>query len=306
MPTPDQFGVGVAVGSVNGVSNVTVRDVVVSELDVGVRLTNAEASTVRGVTAIDNANGIVVSNAREVTVEQVNTATSEEDGLVVRESSSVVVTETASNENGFAGIVVANSTAVAIADTTVRSNVGDGIFAHSATELSIREVTAVDNAVGILLFDSPQTVVSDSVVGRSGFVGVGVVHSDGVAIEDSAVVNTTGTLTLMDEPAGLWLVESDDAAIENTLVSENERWAVYATDGSENVTVANSGPETMRLSFVGDDVAVDARDTRAERCEATSAAIETERDRAKPPAIVVAYTDADARIYFVGVHCGDE
>ncbi|KTG08563.1 hypothetical protein AUR64_17970 [Haloprofundus marisrubri] len=278
MPTPAQFGVGVAVGSSEQLTNVTVTNIRLTGLDVGTRLQNVDGATISDVNAVGNARGIVVVAAHDVAVRQSSVTGSETDGIVVRASSNVSVAETTANENAFAGVVVADSTDVTVSETTVHSNGGDGVFVRDATGVVVRDLAAVDNAVGVLLFDSPGTLVTESYVDRSAFAGVGVVHSDSVVVTDTTIRNTTATLALLDDPAAIWLVGSNETTLREVVVSGNENWSLYARDGSENVTAERFGTEDVQFSFVATDVAVDIHEESREGSESSTNGEESDGD----------------------------
>ncbi|WP_170977334.1 right-handed parallel beta-helix repeat-containing protein [Halorussus salinisoli] len=228
------FGAGIIVGSRNmpAIRNVSVTNLTVTGLDVGVQFVNVQSGTMREVTATDNAVGINLTNATDVALTATTVTKHAEDGIRVGTATGIRITDTNASDNGHAGIALRDTTRSRVHNTTVADNIGDGIVVRNASRVTLTGVTAARNTVGVLLFDATATTVTESLIDRNAFAGLALANATHNRISGTVVSNTTATRRLLEAPSAIWLLNATRNRFENVHVMNNQDWGVYARNQS--------------------------------------------------------------------------
>ncbi|WP_170977332.1 right-handed parallel beta-helix repeat-containing protein [Halorussus salinisoli] len=239
--SPYHFGAGVAVGTrvTPTVRNVSVANLTVTGLDVGVQFVNVQTGTVQGVTATDNVAGIRLTDATDVTITATKATEHVEDGISVATVTGIRITDTNASDNGYAGIALVDTTRSGVHNTTTAGNFGDGIVVRNASRVTLTGVTAARNTVGVLLFDATATTVTGSRIDRNAFVGLALANAAHNVISETVVSNTTATKSLLDAPSGIWLFNATRNRFEDVHAIDNRDWAVYARNQSRANSFTN-------------------------------------------------------------------
>lgn len=158
---------GVAVSAANDTvrSNVTVRDVTVTEWTHGVDVDGATSVTLADVTAERNRVGVAFADSEHSTVR---------DGHI--------------RDNAKHGVrIKRHSTAISVHGTTIADNGGRGLFVSTANGTVVQNVLATDNRIGVLVQDAVDTVVRESTVEGSAEEGIRLRSTNGTQLLDNQV-----------------------------------------------------------------------------------------------------------------------
>lgn len=231
--SPFHFGAGVTVGSPDAsVTNVSVENLTVTGLDAGVQFVNVHRGRVRGVTATDNEVGVRLSDTTAVTITDTTATEHVGDAIRVSAAAGVQITDTRASDNRFAGIVLADTTDSVVFNATTARNFGDGIVVRNATRVTLQRVTVAQNTVGVTLWDTRRTTVTESRIDRNAFAGLALVDADTNTVSETVVSNTTAATRLLAEPSGVWLYNATRNRFESVHLLDNREWAVYARNRS--------------------------------------------------------------------------
>jgi parallel beta-helix repeat protein len=221
-------GTGVQVAGTGTLSNVTVRNLRVTDWETGVRYATVSDGVVDSVNASGNgATGIVFSKTTASTVRDA-TVTGNEDGIRLVGSADNVVRALDSAANANRGVVV-------------RSRSPNNTLAGSAVS---------DNRVGIAIETaSPDTTVVDSTVTGSTTDGVAIEDADGTHLENVTVLGS-GDWALTQ--AGVGTTTTIDLELSSAVVETRSRRASLRA-------VPTPTPPPSGMTAVGG--AVEATDT---------------------------------------------
>ena len=257
---------GVLVG---GGSNVTVRNVVVTDWDDGIRYIDAVRGTVERTTTANNRVGLTLLGSNGTLVSN-NTATSNavygislqeaSSGNTVRNSTAtanslfgihLVGAETTNNTltlntaaNNEYGIVLVGARENAIVGNDATGNRIAGIWLSEADGNYLANNSVSNQFYGIYLGDqsSRNSVVSN--VAADNAVGIRLAHSDRNRVSTNAVTGSSAE--------GILLLASDHNVLAGNVLSENARPVRVVR--SENVTRSNgSGSSSRKLVPVDHD-----------------------------------------------------
>lgn len=241
LPTnPRWANIGVAANASAGLSNVTVRDVTVTEFTFGIYYEGVSNGNIENVTADSNGDGIDVFN-----------------------STDTGVADTRLVDNQF-GLFALNVTDATVSGVTAEGNAVSTLAMFFAPEVRITETAISESPIGVVLLSSDGAMIDDSTVTDSAYTGIGVFASRDVRLTDVNVTNTTAEIPPylaespppFEAPAGINLDNTSDSLLRNVTASDNADWAYYSTNGS----VANVGEQVVlngtALSFTATDVAL--------------------------------------------------
>lgn len=232
-------GVAVESPGKRRLSNVTVRNVTVHGWDDGVRVVGVDGGRVVGVTATDDRVGVLLLNARNVTLADVVARDNRLRGVSLMEDSAdnhVVNTTATGNQFGVHLVEpgARNNTLVGNAASgnefgfVLVAAHGNVLRANEATDnriagvwlASARENTLADNVVsnrfyGVFLTDRANGNHVVNTTARGNAVGIRLRSSDGNHLAHNTVTDSSDTAVL--------LLSSDDNAVVGTLGSGNAR-----------------------------------------------------------------------------------
>lgn len=289
------FGIAVSAPNETVLSNVTVRNVTVTEWTHGVEVHGATDVAVRDVTAEHNRVGIAFKATRNATVRRGRVRDNAKHGVRIRgQSDAVTVRGSTIVANGGRGIFasqVANTTVEGV--LTAENHVG--VMVQDATGTVIRESTVRDNAkAGVFLRVTNRTAVRENDI-HGGSVGIrvrashGAGHESGTSHEDDgcdhdAVVPGSTTVagnTITDVAGvGIAIVGTDHDVVVDNQVQNASSWALRAAAGATNLTVRRLWmDDRVSVSADGADMALRPADVPPPRREAqhrTGIALEAE------------------------------
>lgn len=216
--------------------------------NVGVAASGSENVTVRDVDVTGLYFGVYLEGASDVRMENV-TAGSNADGMDVFNSTNVTVADSRLVDNQW-GLWAVNVTGSNVTNVTAESNDVNAVGAVYAPGLVVDGATVSDSPVGIELLASNDSRVSNASVTDSAYTGVGVFGSDGVAVTDSAVANTSGEVpdSLAEVPApyqapsGINLDDASGGEYRNVTLTNDSEWAFHAANES-----TDNALETVRV-----------------------------------------------------------
>lgn len=237
---------GTGVGTIEPVRNVTVRNLIVSTWDTGVRLAAVTSGSIDDVTASGNADGLALEDAADSTVSGSTAIRNHEDGIVVRSSTGCSLAENVAGRNARAGIALVDSTANTVHDVAVGHNKGDGIVLEGADRNELSEIASSDDTVGIALVDARENYLSAVEADRCGFAGIALGDASENELTGLTVSNVVGDEPIEEEPSAIWLFASSKNHFEDVRSGNNDVWTVYATNESvgnqfDDVTIDDGG-----------------------------------------------------------------
>jgi parallel beta-helix repeat protein len=230
---------GVAVRGGTGATNVTVRDLHVSNWTYGVAYLDTEAGVVENVMGTHNGEAIDVFRSRNVSVR---------DATVIA---------------NVDGVVFDRSTASELADSNASGNALDGVGLYDATDVTVVRVESGSNGLaGIYLQDGANNTLASNELANNSEAGVRIVNGTANDLTANTIADTGGNVSVPPiESGAMILVESSDNAIDSTTVEDNGNWTYVSTNGSANNTVTNLSMPNATLSFTGRDVAIRSVET---------------------------------------------
>lgn len=165
-------GIGVVAVGDHRLTNVTVRNLTVTEWETGLAFENVSRASVRYVEATRSDTGILLQNASDGTVYQTPVARNVEDGLELYRADDVGIRAVEARQNHFAGIAGLASASVSCTDAAVVGNHGDGVVLVNGTRHRLANVTAADNTVGLFLLSTDDSRVRHGESRGNSFAGI--------------------------------------------------------------------------------------------------------------------------------------
>jgi len=271
------YGVQVTAPDDTILTNVTVRDLVVTEWTHGIDFDGVTDSTVVDVTAVHNRVGIAVRGGDDVTVRGVEVHDNAMHGVRIRgHSTGVTVLDSSITDNGRRGVFVSMSDATVVRGTHLSGNEA-GVFVQDAQDTVITDNTIRDStAMGVLLrTTNGSTVSGNTITGADVGIrmqaahGVGGGHDDESGHEDDGGCGTADLVpgstriagnTIADVTGhGIAIVGTGNEILVDNAVRNASGWAVYATDDATDITVeALRIDDRVTVAYTGCDVAVRA------------------------------------------------
>lgn len=220
-------------------SNVTVRNVIVTDWDDGIRYVRVDDGAVAGTTTADNRVGLSLLNARNNTLADNLARSNRLRGIALfEESANNTLANNTARGNGFGiylvepgarnntlvgnaasgnefGIVLVDAHDNALADNTANENRIAGIWLTAARNNTLARNSVSNRFYGIFLSDrsNDNRVTNNTATGNA--VGIRLRSSDGSLVAQNAVRNSSDTAIL--------LISSDDNAVLGNTGSDNAR-----------------------------------------------------------------------------------
>lgn len=235
------------------ISNVTVRNVEVTDWDDGVRFIEVTGGRVESTTNADNRVGVSLLNSRRVTL-----------------------ADNVARSNRLRGISLFEESA----DNTLRNNTatGNDLFGIHLVEPGVRNNSlvrnsATDNEYGIVLVGARDNVLTETEANGNRIAGIWLSAASGNEITGSSVENRFYGVFLSDRSngnvvadnsadanaVGIRLRSSDDNAVEGNTVRESADTAILLISSDGNRVFDNVGQDNARgvsqVRSSGNDVA---------------------------------------------------
>jgi PKD repeat protein len=169
------------------------------------------------------------------------------------------------------GLVLSHADETSLADVAVADS-GTGLFVTESDDVVIEDLRVEETRVeeAVLIAASEDTTIRDARLDGGAFVGLHVVESSAVRVEQLAVEWTDRGVVLSNADdvtlrgvgvtdtggTGIEVNASTDVSIRDATVLRSDRWDVSVTSSTDDVAVRALTTESATLSFVGRDAAV--------------------------------------------------
>ncbi len=267
-------------------SNVTVRNVTVTDVETGIATMNLQNGAFENVHLVSNADAGIVFAGDQNTNNLVEDSTfvDNEKGVFLRQgTSSMTIQNSLFDSNHEVAVKASGSSENAILnsdfvgqdgektihltgrspDTVIQGNnvtYSDGpeyavqVGGESARTV-IEDNTIAHNALGAVSMGPPDGVVRNNEIYDNGDTAV-LVEGSGTTIEGNVVY---------DNPYGIWFVGSEGSTATDNTVKNNAEWDLYATEGATNNVVTGLVVDDAgtTVSVTGDAVDFGLRGTTA-------------------------------------------
>lgn len=242
----DWKNVGIAANTSGTLSNITVQQVTVTDWFFGVYYNNISGGEV--------ANVMITGNG---------------DGLSLYDASNIVVSNSVISQNTGGGLNGDGANATEIRANTIESNKFGGVSFYN----SIRNQTGFVGSAG----EVTDNAIINNTISSNEFEGVYIetgaentisenrlVNNSGPAIHllFNSTANTISENRLIENGGGVYLDQSSNNRLQDTVTHDNTNWTYYSINGSQDNTVQNLTIEGMNVSFIGTDVAMTRSATR--------------------------------------------
>ena len=233
------------------VSNVTIKNVRLSNFYIGIELQKAQNSTIQGVTMTGNKLGIYLNSSSANTVSD-NTITVSPIGIYLVGASSgntvsgnTVSGNRESDQDGF-GIVLVSVSEDQVDDNTVNDNTVTGnfygIFLVSASGNTVSDNTLTGNLYGIFLVSTSGNTFSDNTL-TGNFYGIYLAGASGNTVSDN---------TLTGNNCGIFLASTSANMVSDNTVTGNQL-GIYLDSSSAN-TVSDNNFNNLDNVLFGDAI----------------------------------------------------
>ena len=239
-------GGGRAVSVDGSYSNVTVRDLTVTDWDSAIYVKDVSDATVRDVVGTSNKQTVEFDVVSSGTIDNVTASANTEYGLYVKDTTSTNVVDSEADGNGKSGIYVEGGT-VTVDSTSADSNAEHGILLKGADGSTVTAVTASTNTLhGVFAEDVVDGVIADSIADDNGDAGFRVHHSDGAVVTNvsadgnahgvhlSSATTTLNDSTMTANAEGLRL-RKHVHTVANVTIESNTQYGLYLDEPDDNV-----------------------------------------------------------------------
>jgi PGF-pre-PGF domain-containing protein len=231
--TIDGDGSGEAVHVDGAYSNVTVRNVTLTDWDTGIYVRDASDVVVEDLDARSNGVGVEIDATTNAVLARVNASDNADHGVHLRESPGGVIANVTADRNGMSGVVVENSDGATVGDATVADGGAHGLLLTGSPDASAVRVTVEGtNTDGVHVGSSGNATVRDSTVRTAGRHGVLVTGSP-----NASVVRTTAEDAALD---GVHVDDSDGAVVRGSTARRPGQHGVHVADSNANASVLNN------------------------------------------------------------------
>jgi parallel beta-helix repeat protein len=179
---------------VSGQTNVTIRNLTVTNWDDGILVLNSDDNTVTNNTVTGNGNdGIEVRNSDNNTVANNTVTASDDDGIQLGNSDDNTVTDNTANDNGGEGIYVLNSDDNNVTSNNANENTENGIRLSQGSDNNVlTDNTASDNGNdGILATVSNGNDLISNTLSSNDDDGINIVAAEGTNLTDNTAVSNS-------------------------------------------------------------------------------------------------------------------
>jgi parallel beta-helix repeat protein len=237
-----------------------------------VGIINCTNITVRDLTLTNNNNGVLLAFSNNSRIENV-TVSSNDDGICLLSSSSNTITNSsiASNNWDGSGIYLSSSSNNTITNNIASNNWGGGIYLSSSSNNTITNNTVSNNAGGIRLFYSSSNTLTDNAANSNYKYGVLMEYSSNNTLSNNSASNNdwfgnclffSNNNTLRNNNAtnndnGIYLFYSNSNMIMNSNANSNTYHGIHLEYSSNNMLTDNNAKSNkkygIRLSYLSND-----------------------------------------------------
>ncbi len=238
-------------------TNITVKNLNLSNTDVGVQFINVHNSTIADNTISSNLDdGIYIRSSSDNTITNNTINNSEDNGISLYFSSSNTITNNKISNSRADGVYIYSSIGNTVANNTITDNKDDGVAISSSSSNTIVGNTITnsqDNGVYIGS-SSSSNIITNNTISNNGNRGVAIESSsrntvanntitgsqnNGISIYFSSSSNTIANNRVSNNRyMGVYIGSSSNTVINNTITSNNHS-GVYIYTSSSN-TIANN------------------------------------------------------------------
>lgn len=232
-------GVSVEHAGERPLSNVTVRNVTVRGWDDGIRVVRVDGGRVAGVTVTDTRIGVLLLNARNVTLADAVARDNRLRGVSLVEDSAdnrVVNTTATGNQFGVHLVEPGARNNTLVGNAASDNEFGFVLVAAHGNVLRANEAT--DNRIaGVWLAGARENTLADNVVSNRFY---------GVFLTDRANVNRVVNTTARGNAVGIRLRSSDGNHVAHNTVTDSSDTAVLLLSSDDNAVLGTRGSGNAR------------------------------------------------------------
>ncbi|WP_276299160.1 Hvo_1808 family surface protein [Halorussus lipolyticus] len=301
-PTPDEAanrffrpgglqprsGIGIAVGGDRPVSNVTVRDVTLTDWRWAAVAESVRRGGFAGVRTADSAFGITVLRSPGFEVTDSEAVRNAAFGVGLFGSGESRVADTNASENGVVGVYLGRGRNAVVSNVVARDNDVAGVLLDRTQGAAVRGGTTSGNRFGVYLFETSDSEVTGATAVGNGLAGIYALNGSGASVADSVATNnrlsgvliqgtrnaeitttnasrnrygiylffaeesTVADSTSNDGVMGVFVRNSTDSAVVNNTVLDNSFDGVYL-ENSSDVRVEENRDGALTIESTGDD-----------------------------------------------------
>ncbi|MCZ7381912.1 MAG: right-handed parallel beta-helix repeat-containing protein, partial [Candidatus Methanoperedens sp.] len=253
--TPFNDGIAVHFNDSVALTNVTVKNVTLTDWDYGVIYKNVLNGKIANVTASSNSKGIVLVFSSNNNVTGNTAYNNTMDGIFLNLSSNNNVIRNNSVSNNSNGIEVSNSVNNTLSNNNVSLNDGVGIdlvnssnntistnIVSSNGQVEFRETGNGGNGIG-LNQNSSNNLITGNIANSNGNKGVGIGESNQNTVQDNTA-NSNGM-------EGIYLGHSNSTLIRNNTVKSNNGTGIILQYSNNNNITGNNASNS--LDYPGGD-----------------------------------------------------
>jgi parallel beta-helix repeat protein len=236
-----QSGIGLSVGGNAAVTNVTVRNVTLTDWRWGAVADALRQGRLSRVRATDNAFGVTILRSPGVEVTDGETNRNAVFGIGLFGSGQSRLADATASENGVVGIYQARGQGAVVANVTARDNDIAGVLLDRARSATVRGGTTSGNRFGVYLFETTGSEVTGATAVENEFAGIYALNGTRARVSDSAATNNS--------LAGVLLQGTSRAEVSTTDASGN-RYGIYLFGANESTVVESTANEGVMGVFV--------------------------------------------------------
>jgi parallel beta-helix repeat protein len=235
-----QSGIGISVGG-SAVSNVTVRNVTLTDWRWGAVADSLRQGRLSRVRATDNAFGITILRSPGVEVTDGEANRNAVFGVGQFGGGQSRLADTTASENGVVGVYQSRGQGAVVSNVTARDNDIAGVLFDRARDASVRGGTTSGNRFGVYLFETTGSEVTDATAVENEFAGIYALNGTRARVSDSVATNNS--------LAGVLLQGTSRAEVSTTDASGN-RYGIYLFGANESTVVESTASDGVMGVFV--------------------------------------------------------
>ncbi|WP_137286517.1 Hvo_1808 family surface protein [Halorussus salinisoli] len=245
-----QTGIGV---SIAGVSNVTVRNLTLTDWRWGAVADSLRQGRFTGVRVADTAFGVTALRSPGIEVADGESVRNAVFGVGVFGGSRSRVTNVTASENGVVGVYQGGSRAPTLSNVTARDNDVAGVLLDGTRGATVSAASVAGNRFGVYLFETTDSEVTGATATESDTAGIYAVNATGTRVADSEATNnrlagvllqgTVGgevtTTNASRSRYGVYLFSTDDTTVTDS-TSNDGVMGVFVRNSSGGAVVNNT------------------------------------------------------------------
>jgi|GEM_PF-2780675 len=242
-------------------TNITVRDLELSNGYDGVLFAYTSSSRIENVTASGNYFGVHLVSSTSNTLDNITANSNVRTGIRFESSGSNALTASTASDNDDKGIHISSSDNNIFTGNTADHNSAHGIYLESSGNSTLTGNTASNNDnSGIYLTSSNDNILAGNIAGSNSGCGIYVISSDNNTLSDNVANSNTGSIEIgsvamevpvspvwmvSEYPYGIYIRSSGNSTLSTNTANYNTDTGIYLRD-SVNIlltgnNVANNG-----------------------------------------------------------------